>query len=271
MNFEQVLGVDRATAFSDVELGILKEKHNVKVIMFYLGGPYYSIHGWNKADVDRTMELGFDVIPVYVGQNSVNGSTPPVLTPQQAIKDADQCIQLLDEFGFSDPKDIPVVLDVERSTYEYSPKDSAEYGDQWTKTMAMHGAIPGIYSSLGYFDEMIKTGRAPEWIVFADWVAKGFDDRLSLGDLPGIPNTQWIEHQRGWQYAGNVSVAGLQSPIDIDLFDLTKVIKGKAPIVAPTKVPDTVVSGTPIDVKGAEQDIANAIALLESAATKLKG
>lgn len=219
-----IKGVDRATAFSDDELDVLKSDYGVECVAFYLGGPYYDIHGWQKADVERTRAKGFHVVPIYVGQNAIKGSPPPVLTSNQAIHDGTQAIDLLNEFGFSDPKDIAIALDVEESTYQYSPEDSAIYADEWCNTVHLHGAIPGAYGSLNFVDKMISTNRAPGWFWMARWEKKGFDNSLSLDDMPGLPNTTFTDHQRAWQYAGNVGLHGLNGNVDIDLFDITKTI-----------------------------------------------
>lgn len=224
MEVSQLLGVDRSFEFTQEELNTLKNTYHVQAIGFYLGGPYYSGNGWTVEGFDRARNSGFHMLPYYIGQNAVKGSRPPVFTAQQAITDANDAVRRLDEFGFSDPKGHCIALDVERASYYYSPEDSTLYADEWCNTLHIHSATPGVYGSLETFDHMISTNRAPGWIVLANWVAKGFDNRLSLADLPGMPNTQFTNYQRGWQYAGNVRLNGISEAVDICLFDSTKCI-----------------------------------------------
>lgn len=224
MENSPLLAVDRATEFTQEELDTLKNQYHVKAIGFYLGGPYYSIDGWTVEGFDRARNSGFHMLPYYIGQNAVKGSKPPVFTVQQAIADANDAVRRLDEFGFSDPKGICVALDVERSSYNYSPDDSTLYADEWCNTLHIHGSTPGVYGALETFDKMISTNRAPGFIVLASWVANGFDSRLSLADMPGLPNSQFTNYQRCWQYAGNVALNGIADRVDIGLFDSSKCI-----------------------------------------------
>lgn len=270
MEISPLLGVDRSTAFTDAELDVLWTDHQVKVIAFYLGGPYYSINGWNKSDVDRCIAKGFKVVPIYVGQNFVTGSLAPELTAAKGSSDALEAINLMHEFGFSDVSGLPIFLDMESATYGHNPNGSDEYAYAWLLTTKQSGAVDGLYCDLTMIDAMVSKHEPPGLFWYASWRYNSISGQAKLDDMPGVPNSLFVTHQRAWQYAGNVQLTGLAGKVDIDLFDSAHCISKDAPkSVTPTEV----VSASTEIVQDATQAIARinvVIGELNSIANSLK-
>jgi hypothetical protein len=249
MEITQVLGVDKSTAFTDTQLDEL-EKLGVKAIGFYIGGPYYSINGWSKADVDRTLAKGFAMIPIYVGQNVVKGGKAPVLTAAQGSIDGTAAVGHLIDFGFKDVVGLPIVLDVERVTWDTYPEETAVYAYHWILAVRQYQIKDGIYGSVGIFDRLITDHEPPHWAWLADWVRTAIDNKLELANLPGFPPTLFSDHQRAWQYAGNVVLPTVGVAVDIDLFDSALTITKATAVDAevPPTATATGVDSTPVDV-----------------------
>ena len=266
----EVLGVDRSVAFSDTELSILTGI-NVKAIGFYLGGPYYSINGWKPEDLQRVLNSGFGVMPIYVGQNFVKGSVPPILTAEQGGIDGTNAVQLINLF-FNDKRvSGSIALDMERSTWEYNSNGATEYAKAWVDTVKKAGFKAGIYSSLDIFDRMIREGEPPSFMWIANWVSKGIDSYVSLDRIPGVPTTIFTDNQRCWQYSGNTPIHGLENGVDINLFDSELLMYKEVAVINNVPIP------TVVDTETAQQeiqdnvDIEKAIAFMESAISILKG
>ena len=271
METDQVLGVDRSIAFTDTELNILYNVYSVRVIAFYLGGPYYSVDGWTKEDIDRAMNKGFHVVPIYVGQNVVPGSVLPKLTIEQGLIDAHEAISLMVKFGFGDLKHGPVLLDVEQTTAEYDLAGTLDYVESFTRSLRDDYINDGVYSSLDFISKMTEHEISPSWVCVAKWDSKTFDGKLKLDNINGLPNSVFTHNSRAWQYAGNVQVNGINSPVDIDLFDYENVImsdNAKSIIDTSTKIP---IDEKELYVKSALEHIENSRTLLERAIILLKG
>jgi Domain of unknown function (DUF1906) len=230
MEFTQVLGVDRFSPFSDEELDKLKATDSVEVIAVYLGGPYFAGTPANAAYIDSIFARGLGVVPIYVGQNKVSKGPDPVLTVSQGEADGNHAIELFKALGIGNGSGDSIFLDVESSTFAYNAAETGMYVAQWMKTVKDADHTDGMYGSLATVDYLIRLEEPPTNFWLASWVAKTIDPSLKLDHMQGVPNSLFINHQRGWQYAGNVDIAGIVGKVDIDLFDKDYVIYKKTAV-----------------------------------------
>lgn len=239
-----VFGVDRDYAFSNEELNVL-EKLGVKGIGFYLGGPYYTRNGWSTDDVKRTLDAGFGLMPYYVGQNYVPKAALPKMNANQATADAHDALEkmtaLFGSLSLSDPID----LDVEQSSWNYDSEQTTEYTVAFIESVRLNHCTSVVYSGLDLISRLVEIEHDPECVHLANWVSKGIDTRLSLANMPGMPESIFINHQRNWQYAGNVLLPGLSGKVDLDLFDETRLIHQDKPAVVLSQNAETGTSDVP--------------------------
>ncbi|HEY1646049.1 MAG TPA: glycoside hydrolase domain-containing protein [Candidatus Saccharimonadales bacterium] len=231
METTQVLGVDRSSPFSEDELDTLKATDKVEVIGVYLGGPYFAGTPANAAYIESIFSRDMGIVPIYVGQNKVSKGPDPVLTVAQGDADANHAIELFRALGIGVETGDCIFLDVESSTFAYNAAECGMYVAQWLKIIKENDHTDGMYGSLATVDYLIRLEEPPTNFWLASWVSKSVDASLKLDTMHGVPNSLFINHQRGWQYAGNVSITGIVGKVDIDLFDKEYVIYKKTPVV----------------------------------------
>jgi len=270
MKIEQVLGVDRGKAFSDAELTVLKGL-GIEVLGIYIGGPYYGENGWTKSDVQLALDKEFGVVPIYVGQNFVKGSVKPTLTAEMGRSDAHQAELLMRDFDLDRTEPETVVLDVEFSTWYYDYAGTLEYVISWIETVRDNGFKPCVYGGLAIIDALIRAEKEPDYVWLASWISDKLKPKLSLDNMPGLPNSVFVNNQRAWQYSGGVILPALNGAVDLDLFDKNMAIY-KTSDVRPVNGIDKTVTLKPVSEEVTEnKTIAVAIELLDHAVTILKG
>lgn len=230
MEVTQVNGVDRFTPFTEDELGTLKDKAGMEVVAVYIGGPYFAGNPATKEYIALIEGKGLGWIPIYVGQNYVKGSPEPVLTVEQGEQDALHAVALFDALGYANNGKYPIFLDLEITTYNFNKEAMGLYVSTWLKTVKSHGIREGLYGSIDTADYLIRLHEPPELFWLASWVSATIDSKLKLEDMQGVPPSLFINHQRGWQYAGNTGISGIAGKVDIDLFDKEYVIYKETPV-----------------------------------------
>ena len=201
-------GVDRASAFDVSEAHILHDKHGVAWTGVYIGGACDGGSGWTKAVVERLHEaVGWRFMPIYVGQQSPSICGAHALNYDQGKADGEHAAARMRAFGWHGNRAIPVALDVEAGTYEYSEHGSTEYVKGWVKAVHEAGFLAYVYSSpsglVHFHDANIG--------VNAGWAASYFYDsfeNLTPGDLHQLGN-RFVHRNRAWQYAGDFEVSGV--------------------------------------------------------------
>ena len=141
-------GVDRASAFSVTEAKTLLNKHAVKYIGVYIGGPCDGGSGWTKDVVTNISHAtGFKFAPVYVGQQEAAICGADRVTAAQGKADGKAAAADMKKFGWEANRDIPVVLDLEAGTYYHSPSAATAYVNAWINEVHAEGYRAYVYST----------------------------------------------------------------------------------------------------------------------------
>ncbi|HEY6278738.1 MAG TPA: glycoside hydrolase domain-containing protein [Streptosporangiaceae bacterium] len=162
--------------------------------------------------------IGWHFIPLYVGpQVSFKGEiTDPAAQATAAAQDAVVQAELL---GFR--RGTPIYYDMEA----YQPKQTPEalaFFAAWTTELHLLGYRSGIYSSsLSGVIDLANNFSNPAYVmpdVIYDAWWNGEHNTID----PNIPVTDWANHQRVHQYAGDITQThgGVQMNIDRDYLDV---------------------------------------------------
>jgi hypothetical protein len=211
-------GVDRAGAFSPHEARILARDHGVKWTGVYIGGACSAGSGWTRSAIDAIYNATrWRFMPIWVGQQSPAICGAHTLSYTRGKLDGEAAAHRMAELGWKPHRDIPVALDVEAGTYEFSHSRSTSYVHGWVAAVHAAGYRAYVYSSpFG-----IVHFRDANIHVDAGWVASFFYQgfrAVKPGDLHQI-GRRFIHHNRAWQYAGNFFVAGV-GHVDADTSNL---------------------------------------------------
>jgi hypothetical protein len=105
------------------------------------------------------------------------------------------------------------------------------YVSAWTKELHRLGYLAGMYANMSSGAKHLSEAYASPAYARPDvlWIAR-WDASPTLTGWPGIPNTQWSNHQRGKQYRGDhdETYAGVKINIDSDYFDAPVATVGHA-------------------------------------------
>ncbi len=160
---------------------------------------------------------GWQFMPIWVGQQSPGICGAHELTHARGETDGAAAAKRMKAFGWEADRDIPIALDVEAGTFEYSARDAASYVHGWVTAVHAAGYRAYVYSSptgvARFHDD--KLG------IDGGWVASYFYDnfrKLAPSDLHQI-GERFSHHNRAWQYAGGFEVRGVGS-VDADTSDL---------------------------------------------------
>jgi hypothetical protein len=196
------LMLDRGTAPSQDQARRLQDAHGVEVWGVYVGGPFYKMNGWTRADVARLSNLGMQFLPIYVGQQ-----TEGVLTASQGETDAVDALNCMARFGWQ--TDAPVCLDVEASTFDDHPTASLAYARAWVRRVRAGELRPGIYAAprtlVALAGQQPADEERPDWVWAASNANDTLDPSLTLRRIKALPDELWSGRgQRAWQYAISV-------------------------------------------------------------------
>ena len=211
-------GVDRASAFSAHEAHVLASQHGVKWSGVYIGGACDGGSGWTRHVVASIhAATGWRFLPIFVGQQSPSICGANELGYHRGHLDGEATANRMRAFGWYANRGIPVALDVEAGTYEYSPGGSTEYVRGWVAAVHGAGYRAYVYSSpygVSHFhDEGVHADAA--WV--ASYFYSGFRN-VTPADLHQIGG-RYAHHARAWQYAGDFYVDGV-GRVDANTSDL---------------------------------------------------
>ena len=211
-------GVDRASAFNATEAHTLKTSHNVQWTGVYIGGACSAGSGWTKALLTAlATNEGWTFMPTWVGQQSPTICGAHNLTATQGQIDGAAAAQMMSSFGWAPNLDIPVVLDLEAGTYTYSASGSIAYATAWRDAVRSAGYLAYIYSNPTAIDAMYDANVKFDGAWPASWPYTSFHTGTPA-DLTQL-GTRYTNHDRAWQYAGNVVASGAGT-VDADVSDL---------------------------------------------------
>src|SRR5690242_16425441 len=121
-------GTDRAAAFTPGEARFLRDAFGVAWTGVYIGGPCSAGSGWTRASVEAiAAATGWQFLPIFVGSQRGLGCRATALGFGQGQADGNQTAALMRGFGWDGGRSIPVVLDIERSTFDQDPGGTTEY------------------------------------------------------------------------------------------------------------------------------------------------
>jgi hypothetical protein len=207
-------GVDRASALSVSEAKTLLNKHGVKYIGVYIGGPCDGGSGWTKTVVTNISHAtGFKFAPIYVGQQEAAICGADRVTAAQGKADGKAAAADMKKFGWEPNKDIPVFLDLEAGTYYHSPSAATAYVNAWVNEVHAEGYRADVYSTpFGintFHDKKLKI----DGVWAASYFYKGFANVVPA-DLDQM-GSRFRHSNRSWQYAGDFELSGV-GDIDAD-------------------------------------------------------
>jgi len=213
----EMRGVDTAGAFSASAARILKNDYGVRWTGVYIGGPCDGGFGWDKSVVDAIYSAtGWSFLPIYVGQESSSICGAHNLTTAQGESDGHNAAAIMPSFGWAKDKNIPVTLDVEQATYEGDPGGTIDYVRGWLSAVKSDGYLPYVYSNPDAINAFASAHLAIDAVWVASYFYSGFES-VTPYDLNQIGNN-FSNHDRAWQYAGNVDIPGVGA-IDCDQAD----------------------------------------------------
>jgi hypothetical protein len=214
-------GVDSAGAFSASDAKILRKDYGVTWTGVYIGGKCSGGFGWSRSVVTAIANAaGFEFMPTYVGQEAPQSCNlvKPVLTQAQGVADAHDTATKMAEFGWGAKKNIPVSLDIEQDTFEYSAAGTAAYVRGWVNEIRSLGYLPYVYANPDTVNYLVgqKIDIAGVWV--ASYFYNGFAN-VTPADLHQI-GSNFSHHDRAWQYAGGVYLSSIGTHVDCDTSDL---------------------------------------------------
>jgi peptidoglycan hydrolase-like protein with peptidoglycan-binding domain len=188
----------------------------------YIGGPYTGGKQWSPELVKEYARHGIDrFMLTYVGQQAGGPFKTGKLTREQGRADARDALATAKRYGYAG--DFPLCLDIEMSTFNFSPSKAIAYARAWCAAVGEGGARPGIYANPGPLQAMAKAKVPAEFVWIASWVSttKGQHDPH---EVKGMPDELWSgPGQRAWQYAGRIGkrdATVLELSVDINVADL---------------------------------------------------
>jgi hypothetical protein len=214
-------GVDSARVFSDTEAKRLRDDHGVRWTGVYIGGACSAGDGWSRGAVESIHHAtGWSFLPIYVGQESSAICGSHTLTKAQGEADAHHAASQMRDFGWDARRDIPVALDVEEGTFADDEQATINYVRAWVDTVKGEGYEPYVYSSPAAIDAFAREKLA----ISAAWVASyfyaGFENVTPYStDVEKQVGGAFHDHNRAWQYAGGVDIAGVGS-VDCNVSDM---------------------------------------------------
>src|ERR1041384_610973 len=219
----QVLrGTDRASAFSPGEAATLRASFGVAWTGVYIGGPCSAGSGWNRDSVTAiAAATGWQFLPIYVGSQLGIGCGATTLGYAQGHGDGDQAAARMRAFGWDGGRDIPVVLDIERATFDQNRGATTDYARGWLDAVHADGYRGYIYGSFTMLNAFASTGLPIDgaWVaVFLSASGTGSFEDVSPYDSRALLGGNFTTHNRAWQYHGSVAIAGA-GRVDTDVSD----------------------------------------------------
>src|SRR5215831_11733830 len=214
-------GTDRASVFSPSEAAFLKQSSGVAWTGVYIGGPCSAASGWSRQSVEAIFAATqWQFLPIYVGQQLGIGCRAATLTRAQGVADGQQAASQMVAFGWSGGQEIPVVLDLERPSFDQNQGGAADYTRGWLDAVHAAGYLGYVYSSFNAINAYAAQGLPIDaaWVALYPSGIGGFAD-VSPYDARTQLGGNFTTHNRAWQYKGSFATGGAGS-VDADVSDL---------------------------------------------------
>ena len=188
----------------------------------YIGGPYTGGKGWSPEVLKDYVAHGIDrFMLTYVGQQAGGPFKTGTLTAEQGRRDARDALAIAKRYGYTG--DFPLCLDIEMSTFNFSPSKTTSYAKAWCAAVRKAGARPGIYANPAPLEAMAKAKVPAEFVWVASWVSTTAGPH-DPHEVKSFPDNLWSgPGQRAWQYAGQIgkrAATVLELSVDINVADL---------------------------------------------------
>jgi hypothetical protein len=187
---------------------------------FYHDAPSHSNSGWpgHRADV---IALGFNPVPIYVGQQ-VQGPGSHIVTAAQGTIDGDDCAAKMLAEGF--PARSCCFLDLESPDGAFMP-----YVDAWVTAMEKRGWTSGVYVS--HLMAAVIATVHPNTRIWAYKVASVAGSSGSAPFSTEDPSGSGYAGAVIWQHEDEVTISGPGYSFTVDL-DTSTVADPAAPLAA---------------------------------------
>ena len=211
-------GVDRAGVFSTAEATTLASGYGVTWSGAYIGGACNGGSGWTP---DRLTALnaaaGWSFLPIYVGHQSSAICGASTLGYAAGSGDGNDAAAIMGSYAWAPNTMVPVALDVEAGTYSADAAGTVAYVRGWLDAVHAAGYLAYVYSSPTALDAFAAMGLPIDGAWAASYFYSGFAD-VSPSDLTQLGGN-FTNHDRAWQYAGNIAVSGA-GRVDCNTSDL---------------------------------------------------
>jgi hypothetical protein len=219
-------GLDRAEAPNAAKAKAMLGEIQGAWWMVYIGGPRVNrdaAKSWTPNRVQEYRAQGITrFLLTYVGRQVLPDRKPPIddrhlLTTVQGGRDGEEACQIAERFGFG--AGTPICLDLERSTFDASPRGSLDYAGGWCQAVRARGLRPGVYANRAPVEELARRNDRPDWVLVASFVKHKVDPNADPHRIPKLSDELFSKPgQRAWQYAGEpAKVGGLG--VDISVAD----------------------------------------------------
>ena len=211
-------GVDRAGAFSATEAATLANDDAVTWTGVYIGGACSAGSGWTPdALAAMNAAAGWSFLPIYVGQQSPAICGASDLSYGRGVSDGNDAAAIMQTYAWAPNTMIPVALDVEAGTFSADAVGSIDYVHGWLDAVHGAGYLAYVYSSPSALNSFAASGLPIDAAWAASYFYSDFAD-VTPADLTQLGGN-FGDHDRAWQYAGNVSVSGA-GRVDCNTSDL---------------------------------------------------
>ncbi|HEY0475976.1 MAG TPA: glycoside hydrolase domain-containing protein [Kofleriaceae bacterium] len=219
---EVLRGTDRASVFSPGEAATLRNNFGVAWTGVYIGGPCNGGSGWTRDTVTAiAAATGWQFLPIFVGSQLGIGCSATTLGYAQGHSHGDQAASRMRAFGWDGGRDIPVVLDIERSTFDQNQGATTDYARGWLDAVHADGYRGYLYGSFTMLNAFASAGLPIDgaWVaVFLSASGTGGFENVSPYDARARLGGNFSTHNRAWQYHGSVSAPGA-GQVDTDVSD----------------------------------------------------
>jgi peptidoglycan hydrolase-like protein with peptidoglycan-binding domain len=215
-------GLDRAAAPPAATAKTMLDIIDGRWWNVYIGGPYTGGKNWSPEVLRDYAAHGIDrFMLTYVGQQAGNDFKTGTLTAEQGRRDAREALAIAKRYGYTG--DFPLCLDIEMSTFNFSPSKTTAYAKAWCAAVHKAGARPGIYANPAPLQAMAKAKVPAEFVWVASWVSTTAG-KHDPHEVKAFPDDLWSgPGQRAWQYAGQIgkrAATVLELSVDINVADI---------------------------------------------------
>jgi Domain of unknown function (DUF1906) len=202
-------GFDTSVYPGDHAMGVWKDSSPYVFVAYYLQAPCHHSGSWMGRRA-TLVDLGWNLLPVYVGQQVAGASpcTSSVLTSAQGETDAEDAGSIMTSEGF--PAGSFVYLDVERA--EILPAGMTAYIAAWVSALASGDFSPGIYChkhNASAVRAAVPRGISPRF-----WIVGGVVSRFNI--ITSKPADVGITFADLWQCPVSVHRTFAGATINID-------------------------------------------------------